>query len=274
MRRSLIFLLLLTVILSSLPPTSPRASPESGDLALVATLNGTVHLVDTKRGESRWSFSMGKPIYSSFTRNDPDFYVDVGEDWKLYFHRKGIGKMKKPSIDVGEFMRRMPHVWDDDYEIWYYPPDSRDILWQVAFADVEAEFQCQAVVSENHLNSELTADYVGDAGSTLPCGTGASVHRLHDDDLLGFLSVQGKGGGWMSLPPPSGSNPSLGPLDLQFPPFLLRNVETPPLALEPADKGLRSRVQSFIASFIALFFTIGFLFYCSRQDKLNKQHKT
>ncbi|KAH9798636.1 hypothetical protein KPL71_000090 [Citrus sinensis] len=113
MRRSLIFLLLLTVILSSLPPTSPRASPESGDLALVATLNGTVHLVDTKRGESRWSFSMGKPIYSSFTRNDPDFYVDVGEDWKLYFHRKGIGKMKKPSIDVGEFMRRMPHVWDD-----------------------------------------------------------------------------------------------------------------------------------------------------------------
>lgn len=158
-----------------------------------------------------------------------------------------------------------------DYEIWYYPSDSRDILWQVAFADVEAEFQCQAVGGEYHLNSELTADYVGDAGSTLPCGTRASVHRLHDDDLLGFLSVQGKGGGWMSLPPPSGPNPSLGPLDLQFPPFLLRNVETPPLDLEPADKGLRSRVQSFIASFIALFFTIGFLFYCSRPDKLNKR---
>ncbi|KAL9439866.1 hypothetical protein AB3S75_018680 [Citrus x aurantiifolia] len=56
---------------------------------------------------------MGKPIYSSCTRNDPDFYVDVGEGWKLYFHRKGIGKIKKPSIDVGEFMRRMLHVWDD-----------------------------------------------------------------------------------------------------------------------------------------------------------------
>ena len=50
------------------------------------------------------------------------------------------------------------YVMRTDYEIWYYPPDSRDILWQVAFADVEAEFQCQAVVGEYHLNSELTAD--------------------------------------------------------------------------------------------------------------------
>ena len=129
----------------------------------------------------------------------------------------------------------------------------------MAFADIEAEFQCQAMVGEYHLNSELSADYVGDAGSTLPCGTRASVYRLNDDDLLGFFSVQNKGGGWMSLPPPCGPNPSLGPLDLQFPPFLLRNVETPPLALEPADKGFRSPRQSFIASFIARFFTIGFV---------------
>ncbi|KAL9439857.1 hypothetical protein AB3S75_018674 [Citrus x aurantiifolia] len=85
------------------------------------------------------------------------------------------------------------YVMRTDYEIWYYPSDSRDILWQVAFADVKAEFQCQEVVGEYHLNSELTADYVGHAGSTLPCGTRASVHRLHDDDLQGFLSVQGKG---------------------------------------------------------------------------------
>lgn len=110
MRRFVIFLLFLMVTLSSLPPTSPTASPESDDLALVASLNGTVHLVDTKLGKSRWSFCMGKPIYSSFTRNDPDFYVDVGEDWKLYFHRKHIGQIMKPSIDVGEFVRKMPHV--------------------------------------------------------------------------------------------------------------------------------------------------------------------
>ncbi|KAK9207761.1 hypothetical protein WN944_000107 [Citrus x changshan-huyou] len=30
------------------------------------------------------------------------------------------------------------YVMRTDYEIWYYPPDSRDIVWQVAFADIEA----------------------------------------------------------------------------------------------------------------------------------------
>lgn len=108
------------------------------------------------------------------------------------------------------------YVMRTDYEIRYYPPDSKDILWQVAFADIEAEFQCQAFAGEYHLNSEPCANYIGNAGSTMPCGTRASVYRLYDDDLLGFLALQGKEVGWMSLPLPSGQNPSLGSLDLHL----------------------------------------------------------
>lgn len=80
----------------------------------------------------------------------------------------------------------------------------------------EAEFQCQAFAGEYHLNSEPCANYIGNAGSTMPCGTRASVYRLYDDDLLGFLALQGKEVGWMSLPLPSGQNPSLGSLDLHL----------------------------------------------------------
>lgn len=67
------------------------------DVALVAALDGTIHLVDTKLGKIRWSFGTGRPIYSSyqpsFNSNASEFYLDVGEDWELYFHSKRFGKM-------------------------------------------------------------------------------------------------------------------------------------------------------------------------------------
>lgn len=67
------------------------------DIALVAALDGTIHLVDTKLGKSKWSFSTGRPIYSSyqaaFNYNASEFYIDVGEDWELYFHSKRFGKV-------------------------------------------------------------------------------------------------------------------------------------------------------------------------------------
>lgn len=82
-------------------------------MALVATLDGTVFLVDTNLGEIRWSFESGPPIYSSFQddsaaaasdddddmnvnasdSNNDYFYVDCGDDWQLYVHSKNFGKL-------------------------------------------------------------------------------------------------------------------------------------------------------------------------------------
>lgn len=135
MRRSLIFLLLSTVIirsfssseLSTTPPNRyvseiynsllPPPLPPEPDVALVAALDGTIHLVDTKLGKIRWSFGTGRPIYSSYqaslNSNASEFYIDVGEDWELYFHSKRFGKMKKLSSSAEEYIRRMPYISKD-----------------------------------------------------------------------------------------------------------------------------------------------------------------
>lgn len=135
MRRFLIFLLLTTAIiqsvssseLSTTPPNRyvseiyssllPPPLPPEPDVALVAALDGTIHLVDTKLGKIRWSFGTGRPIYSSyqasFNSNSSEFYLDVGEDWELYFHRKRFGKMKKLSSSAEEYIRRMPYISKD-----------------------------------------------------------------------------------------------------------------------------------------------------------------
>lgn len=76
------------------------------DTALIAALDGTVHLVESNSRKVLWSFSSGPPIYSSYqapTNKDGDkenasglsndFFVDCGDDWELYMHTHDFGKM-------------------------------------------------------------------------------------------------------------------------------------------------------------------------------------
>jgi serine/threonine-protein kinase/endoribonuclease IRE1 len=77
------------------------------DVAIVAALDGTVHLVDTNLRKTRWSFPTGSPIYSSYqarVSSDDDrhngselskdlYYIDCGDDWELYVHSQRFGKL-------------------------------------------------------------------------------------------------------------------------------------------------------------------------------------
>lgn len=76
------------------------------DTAIVAAPDGTVHLLDLKSGEDIWAFRSGASIYSSYqalsnyqgdsnnaTIEDDNFYIDCGEDWKLYMHGNGFEKV-------------------------------------------------------------------------------------------------------------------------------------------------------------------------------------
>lgn len=76
------------------------------EIAVVADLDGKVYLVDTGSKKILWSFSSGRPIYSSYqeflshdndksnaSESDNDFYIDCGEDWALYAHSKSFGKV-------------------------------------------------------------------------------------------------------------------------------------------------------------------------------------
>ncbi|GMP32212.1 hypothetical protein CsSME_00006074 [Camellia sinensis var. sinensis] len=68
------------------------------DTALVAALDGTIHLVEPKSRKVFWSFTSGPSIYSSYQApvegdNDKEnasqlgsFFIDCGDDWELYMH--------------------------------------------------------------------------------------------------------------------------------------------------------------------------------------------
>ena len=79
------------------------------ELVVVADLDGRIYLVDTGSRKILWSFASGQPIYSSYraflnndkdksngselSNSDNDFYIDCGDDWSLYLHKKSFKKV-------------------------------------------------------------------------------------------------------------------------------------------------------------------------------------
>ncbi|KAF3446915.1 hypothetical protein FNV43_RR12095 [Rhamnella rubrinervis] len=148
MRRSLIYLLLLEIVFAQLigcfsdtvtsetslsKPFSEGLNhfnsllpPTPKNEALVVGLDGQIYLVDANSREILWSLSSGLPIYSSYQIPDhesckgktnaseltSDFYVDCGDDWALYLHRKTFGKVKLP-LSAEEYVKMTPYISED-----------------------------------------------------------------------------------------------------------------------------------------------------------------
>ncbi|XP_047313550.1 serine/threonine-protein kinase/endoribonuclease IRE1a [Impatiens glandulifera] len=98
------------------------SSPSEGDTALVAALDGTVHLVEPKSGKTFWSFASGSSIYSSYQASNHDydseqasqmdsFHIECGDEWDLYVH-SAFGKWKLP-MNIEEFISTLPYVAED-----------------------------------------------------------------------------------------------------------------------------------------------------------------
>ncbi|CBI21568.3 unnamed protein product, partial [Vitis vinifera] len=157
--------------------------PNKNDTALVAALNGTIHLVESNSMKVLWSFTSGPSIYSSYQApldqdNATDwgsgFFVDCGEDWELYMHGRHFGKVKLP-MTAEEFISSTPHVSEDggvilgskqttvfllnaktgklihSYRSLESPPtplsnkeeSSDKVLWNMTVAEIGAAFLCQ-----------------------------------------------------------------------------------------------------------------------------------
>ncbi|TYJ49045.1 hypothetical protein E1A91_A01G107500v1 [Gossypium mustelinum] len=380
MRRSRIFLLLLAILFSpsirgffcsQISQTAlsnrflPPRPPDDG-LAVVVTLDGTMHLVDRVSRKVHWSFASGRPIYSSYQAfldqdNDKlntsgpnsDFYVDCGDDLQLYVHSRSHGKLKKLELSAEEYVRRTPYIAEDggitlgvkktsiylvdansgrivqtyrsddppstldiqndagetvrwtkdadalvesgpfnsttvkqfvyimrtDYVLQYYSPNSAEVLWNVAFSKIDAEFRCQG--SEE----KLSADYMHDFELQLPCQKRPVVIQVRDHKLLESLPVFGWLDGIIPLPS-SNQNPRLPPADV-FPlalpsdkPWLAlpaSEMENP-LMLDTANTNITTRfdiagfsIQPFIAFFATLLTIIVFAFYRLKRGKGSKQ---
>ncbi|KAF9683259.1 hypothetical protein SADUNF_Sadunf05G0194100 [Salix dunnii] len=340
MKRSLIFLLLILLIL--LPLISqfclsdesnqitklfdPLLPPKPGqqDVAIVAALDGTVHLVDTNLRKIRWSFPTGSPIYSSYqarVSSDDDrhngselskdlYYVDCGDDWELYVHSQRFGKLRKLSLSADEYIRMTPYVSDDgeitlglkkttaflvdaktgrvvrtykfdnsaskagvqvfegnavmlskdagelvesddvdlgalkhlvyitrtDYVLQHYSPNSTEILWNVAFADIEGEFRCQGIQSTFGGVPPNANEDTDETEWQLPCQMKTVALRIRDHGTFDFdkLAITYLGGGASFLPVPD-NKPHFGHIP-RFQPALPTSGDMPMLAL-PSSEG-------------------------------------
>ncbi|CAL5197392.1 unnamed protein product [Lathyrus oleraceus] len=130
------FLLLILHQHSSVNAISPTSRsllslPPKAETALIATLDGTLYLMDTQENDPMrviWSFSTGSPIFSSYQapvnkergkENNASAVpvpvsglVECGDDWSLYMHDKHFGKMRI-SESIAEFVLRTPTISDD-----------------------------------------------------------------------------------------------------------------------------------------------------------------
>ncbi|KAJ6399765.1 hypothetical protein OIU77_020339 [Salix suchowensis] len=325
MKRSSIFLQLILLIL--LPLISqfchsdkinqitklfdPLLPPKPGqqDVAIVAALDGTVHLVDTNLRKIRWSFPTGSPIYSSYqarVSSDDDrhngsglskdlYYVDCGDDWELYVHSQRFGKLRKLSLSADEYIRMTPHtgrvvrtykfdnsaskvgvqvsegnavmlskdagelvesgdvdlgalkhlvyITRTDYVLQHYSPNSTEILWNVAFADIEGEFRCQGIQSTFGGVPPNANEDTDENEWQLPCQMKTVALRIRDHGTFDFdkLAITYLGGGASFLPVPD-NKPHFGHIP-RFQPALPTSGDMPMLAL-PSSEGKNPGILS------------------------------
>ncbi|OIT35822.1 PREDICTED: serine/threonine-protein kinase/endoribonuclease IRE1a isoform X1 [Nicotiana attenuata] len=95
------------------------------ETALVAELDGTVHLREVKTEKTLWSFRSGPSIYSSYQApinyNDnreassdigSGYFIDCrGDDWELYAHNR-LGKLKLMK-NIDEYISSTPQIAED-----------------------------------------------------------------------------------------------------------------------------------------------------------------
>ncbi|KAI5319919.1 hypothetical protein L3X38_039627 [Prunus dulcis] len=87
--------------------------------ALVATLDGRIHLVESNSMRVLWSLASGPPLYTSYQAQDSTsgsknsrYFIDCGDDWNLYLHRGHFGREKLPYT-IDEYVGSTPHSEDD-----------------------------------------------------------------------------------------------------------------------------------------------------------------
>ncbi|XP_044511209.1 serine/threonine-protein kinase/endoribonuclease IRE1b-like isoform X3 [Mangifera indica] len=268
----------------------PYVSENGG--VTVGQKNTTVFLVDVETGRVVYGYESG---HSASTTT---LGFRVGEDNPVLQMNGSEGLMESGSGNV-KMGRQLIYILRKDYVLQFFSPNSEPKeVWNVAFADIEAEFRCQEFENPfdgypSHSGNELF-EYLGDSELPFPCQTRVLVSRIRDDNLLEeFLSLGGIVGGLPSLPAAGHNHPlslvSSHPnhedrhmLALPRPeienPFSLEMLGGSGSKSELNNKSTfdekikGSHIPSIVTSFITtIICIIGFLFYRSKQGNLNKQ---
>ncbi|XWS20830.1 hypothetical protein CRYUN_Cryun30bG0002800 [Craigia yunnanensis] len=230
----------------------------------------TVYLVDANSGR----------IVQTYRLDDPPSTLDVQNNaGKTVLWAKDAEALVESDPVNSTTVQQLLYIMRTDYVLQYYSPNSAEVLWNVAFSKIDAEFRCQG--SEK----KLSVDYMHDTELQLPCQMRPVVIQIRDHKLLESLPVFGWLDGIIPLPA-SNQNSHLPPADIF--PLALPNDKAwlalpasemeNPIMLDNIDINItrrfhmaRSSIQYFVAFFAILLTIIGLAFYSLKQGKVSKQ---
>lgn len=261
---------------------------------IIGSKNTTVYLVDARTGTVVQTYGS-----ENFRSSVGEEIVLGGNDSEALVSRKS----KK--------VRQLLYIMRTDYELLCHSPGTKEILWSVKFANIEAEFRCQGKKNAFSMHpfevGNEPAEYFDFAELPWPCQTKVSVFQSRDNSLIEALSLLGSVGRLRLLPASEQNDPLLAS-DGRSPLALPDNQRGKILALPQSEAedlrmvegGVVSRgndlytvegglvsnvnnpnayleiskgsfVQSIVALIISLLSIIGFFFQRAKQSKLSKQ---
>ncbi|XP_020535380.1 serine/threonine-protein kinase/endoribonuclease IRE1b isoform X2 [Jatropha curcas] len=195
---------------------------EDGEITL-GVKKTTVFLVDAKTGRLVRTYGLD---------NSPSTLLSKTAEENALLLVKDAELIESAGTDL-QTVQHLVYITRTDYLLQHYSPNSTEVLWNVAFADIEAEFRCQGF--RGSLGGvSLSADEVRD-DAEFPCQMKTAVLRIRDCNSLEFdkLAIAHLGGGPRFLPTPL-DFPRLGSVH-GFPPALPINEDRPMLALPASE---------------------------------------
>ncbi|KAF2310247.1 hypothetical protein GH714_007401 [Hevea brasiliensis] len=195
---------------------------EDGEITL-GFKKTTAFLVDAKTGQVVRTYGLDNSSSVSKAQATEENALLLAKDAQL---------IESIAADLGT-AQHLIYITRTDYVLQHYSPNSTEILWNLAFADIEAEFRCQGFRSSLDGASPSVDEEVDDI--QFPCQMKTAVLRIRDYSLLEFdkLAVAWLGGEARFLPAPIHS-PSLGPVR-GFPLALPTNEDRLMLALPASE---------------------------------------
>ncbi|CAI0381626.1 unnamed protein product [Linum tenue] len=198
---------------------------EDGEITL-GYKKTTAFLVDAKTGK----------VVRSFALDSPSPNRDGAEENALRLIN-GPEKLVEAGVaDLGT-LENLVYITRTDYVLQHYLPNSSKVLWNVAFAEIEAEFRCQ---DGRSFFDGISPD--ADVGRNeiewqFPCQVKTAAVRIRDQNLLPFeklaISYPGLGRRAQFLPAKD-QLPALEPV-YRLPAALPTNAGRSTLALPSSD---------------------------------------
>ena len=187
----------------------------------------TAFLVDAKTGRVvrtyKFDNSASKAGVQVFEGNAVMLSKDAGE------------LVESGDVDLGA-LKHLVYITRTDYVLQHYSPNSTEILWNVAFADIEGEFRCQGIQSTFGGVPPNVNEDTDETEWQLPCQMKTVALRIRDHGTFDFdkLAITYLGGGASFLPVPD-YKPHFGHIP-RFQPALPTSGDMPMLAL-PSSEG-------------------------------------